>query len=45
VCVNSRRRYPHRYVVYTCCATGQLLIVSIVCSATIRRRAASQCVA
>lgn len=24
VCVNSRRRYPHRYVVCTCCATGQL---------------------
>jgi hypothetical protein len=41
VCVNSRGRYSHRYVVYTCCATGQLLIVSIVCSATIHRRAGS----
>ena len=45
VCVNSRRRYPHRYVVYTCWATGQPLIVSIVCSTTIRRRAGGQRVA
>jgi hypothetical protein len=45
VCVNSRRRHPHRYVVCTCWATGQLLIVSTVCSATTRRRAGSQCVA
>ena len=45
VCVNSRRRYPHRYVVCTWCTTEQLLIVSTVCSATTCRRAGSQCVA
>jgi hypothetical protein len=27
VCMNSHRKYPHRYVDYTCWATGQLLIV------------------
>lgn len=45
VCVNNRKRYPHRYVVCTCWTTGQLLIVLTVCSATICRRAGSQRVA